>query len=286
MWNDDPNRLSDAELKAFFDRLFPHGFAGADVMEEVAPEGWEKSPLLACFHPSVEQVFKERIQFHQNLENMSRLRQKRGPDIPPPSRQPQPALEQVRSEWKETPINSMEEVTQLVGTCLWDIFSDNHEVIAADGRIVDIGSFRGASAFLDEFISGESGAWECGDEYRFYMGSWWISQRADLTSVYSMIFRRLKSLAADWVYHFPELHLVDLSPLRKKLERPEEYSPSKAFEDEQKELARQAELEKARAELAEIHEQSRREALDRPPPTTVRAYQEVFGGDPRGWPPA
>jgi hypothetical protein len=50
-------RLSDRKLYALFDRLFPHGFAGADVLAEVAPEGWERSPLLACFHPSVEQLF-------------------------------------------------------------------------------------------------------------------------------------------------------------------------------------------------------------------------------------
>ena len=51
-------RLDDDELKEFFDRLFPTGVATPDVLSEIAPEGWEKSPLLACFHPSVQQVFK------------------------------------------------------------------------------------------------------------------------------------------------------------------------------------------------------------------------------------
>lgn len=54
-------RRTDAELHALFDRLFPHGFAGADVLAEIAPDGWEQSPLLACFHPSVERVFEERL---------------------------------------------------------------------------------------------------------------------------------------------------------------------------------------------------------------------------------
>jgi hypothetical protein len=58
--NEEPaNRMSDAELKGFFGRLFPSGFAGPDVLAEIAPAGWEQSPLLACFHPSPEQVFKE-----------------------------------------------------------------------------------------------------------------------------------------------------------------------------------------------------------------------------------
>jgi hypothetical protein len=50
------NSYSDEELHAEFDRLFPHGFAGPDVLRELAPGGWENSPLLAVFHPSVDQL--------------------------------------------------------------------------------------------------------------------------------------------------------------------------------------------------------------------------------------
>ena len=63
----DHERLADPELHAFFDRLFPRGFAGADVLAEIAPDGWEQSPLLACFHPSVERVFEESRQLHRNI---------------------------------------------------------------------------------------------------------------------------------------------------------------------------------------------------------------------------
>ncbi len=55
-------RLTDAELHAFFDRLFPHGFAGVDVLTEIAPKGWEQSPLHACFHPSVEQRHQKAVE--------------------------------------------------------------------------------------------------------------------------------------------------------------------------------------------------------------------------------
>lgn len=280
--------LTDAELKTFFDRLFPHGFAGADVLAEVAPEGWENSPLLACFHPSAEQVFKERLEFHRNMERIANARWKRKSADLKSVPKPEPKLEDVRADWKDEPVNESDEVTELVGQCLWSVFSDNHDVMAADGRIVDIGSFRGASAFLDEYMTGPNHNWRGGDEYRFYMGTGSISQRADLMPVYCMIFRRLKELGADWEYHFPKLHLVDLSPLRSALEqeKPEEYSPSDAFAKQQEESARQAELEKSRAEFEEIYERSCREALDHPPPATVRAYQKVFGRDPNGWPPA
>jgi hypothetical protein len=38
----EDKRLTDRELHALFDRQFPHGFAGADVLAEIAPEGWAR----------------------------------------------------------------------------------------------------------------------------------------------------------------------------------------------------------------------------------------------------
>jgi len=284
--DEQTNRLTDAELKGVFDRLFPSGVAGPDVLAEIAPEGWENSPLLACFHPSVQHVFKEQLQIHRNIEDMIRSRREREPNNPKLAPRPEPTLEELSAEWKETPVNMTKEVTELIGLCLWDVFSDNHEVIASDGRVVDIGSFRGSSAFLDMYLSGTTGSWDRGSSMRFYMGTIWISDRADLSPVYRMIFRRIKMLGADWEYHFPELGLVDLSPLREALAKPEDYSPSEAFAKEQEENERKTKLEKMRAELAEIHEKSRHEALDRPEPSTVQSYQEIYGRDPKGWPPA
>jgi hypothetical protein len=280
-------RLADAELKEFFDRLFPHGFTGADVLAEIAPEGWEKSPLLACFHPSVEQVFKERVHVHRNIEELISIEREREPENPKLAPKPEPTLEAVRADWQDKPVNTREEVMKLVALCLWDVFSNNHDVIAADGRVADIGSFRGAARFLVEYLTGPNDDLWSLDYCRFYMGTIWISDRADLTPVYKMIFRRLKARGAEWEFHFPELGLVDLSPLRKVLEKqkPEEYSPSEAFGKEQEERERQAELERFRTELAEGGAQARRDALDHPPPVPVLAYQAVYGRDPKGWPP-
>jgi hypothetical protein len=136
-------------LCALFDLLLPNGFAGADVLDEVAPEGWEQSPLLASFHPSVEQLFEERVMFHRNLEEWRQLgRHGEGTTALEP--RPEPTLDDVRREHEPSPVNEEEEVTELVGLCLWDVFSDNHDVIAADGRLADIGLSRGAGAFPDE----------------------------------------------------------------------------------------------------------------------------------------
>jgi len=281
-------RLADAELKAFFDALFPQGFAGADVLAEIAPHGWEHSPLLACFHPSPEQVFEETLQIHRNVERLMRARREREPDNPKLASRPEPTLEEILADWKDEPVNVAEEVTSLVGRCVWDVFSDNHEVIAADGRIVDLGSFRGSAAFIVEYLRGPSEDMFSMDYCEFYMGTIWLSGRADLAPVYRMIFRRLQALGADWEYHFPEIGIVDLRPLKEALEpkKPEDYSPSEAFAKEQEDRERDEEIERARADLAEGNAQARRAALDRPPPATVRAYQEIFGREPKGWPPA
>jgi len=118
------------------------------------------------------------------------------------------------------------------------------------------------------------------------MGSAWISGRADLMPVYRMIFRRLNFLGADWEYAFPQLHLLDLSSLRQATEKPEEsYSPSEAFAKSEEERQEQIELDQARAELEEATNKARREAMEKPPPPTIKAYQAVYGRKPKGWPP-
>lgn len=280
-------RLADIELDAFFDQLFPNGFAGEDVLNEIAPEGWKYSPLLSCFHPSAEQLFKERLQIHRNIEGFIKAMRKRSDQATHVPR-PEPKLEEIRAEWKETQVNIADEVTELVGNCLWDVFSDNHDVVAADGRRVDIGSFRGASAFLDGYLrraSGEIPSWKEGDYMHFYMGTIWIGGRTDLIVVYSMIFRRLKQLGADWVYSFPEIYFANFSSLKAEFKEPSMYSPSEGWKASQEEEKHQAELEKLQAELNEINVQSRKEAMDMPVPSTVRGYQYVYASNPRGWPP-
>ncbi|OFV91835.1 MAG: hypothetical protein A3G76_06580 [Acidobacteria bacterium RIFCSPLOWO2_12_FULL_65_11] len=280
-------RLTEAELHAFFDRLFPHGFAGADVLVEVAPEGWEQSALLTCFHPSAERVFDESVQLHRNIGALRNARPRQ--DIARQTDETlfsEPTLEEVRRDYRPTPVQPPEELTELVGLCLWDVFSDNHDVIAADGRAVDIGSFRGAGAFLDEHLAAKRDAWDEGDYLRFYLGTIWIGARADCAPVYAMIFRRLKALGADWVYHFPELALVDLGGLRDEDSSPTRYSPNEALAAERAAREREAELARFRTDLNEINARAREEAMDRPLPATVRAYRQVCGRDPRGWPPA
>ncbi len=227
------------------------------------------------------------VQLHRNIEKLRNGRPRRDNDVQESERaSSEPTLEKVRREYQATPVRSHEEVTELVGLCLWDVFSDNHDVITADGRLADIGSFRGAGAFLDEHLTHGQEGWREGDYLRFYLGTIWISTRADLTPVYAMIFRRLRSVGADWAYHFPQLYLTELARSDSDNEHAGTYSVSESAAAELKAQKRRAEVARFRAEVDEMNARARDEAMDRPPPATVRAYRQVCGHDPRGWPPA
>ncbi len=276
------NTYSESDLEVEFDRLFPQGFAGPDVVQELAPAGWENSPLLAAFHPSPAQTYEEAIRFHRNIGMLRR------PDDQRPE-PPEPTLDEIARDFREHPIEAEQEVPELVGQCLWDIFSDSHEVVGPDGRVLNLGSFRGSGGFLAEVLNRQISV-ERYDYMTFYMGTIWLAQRADLTPVYQMIFRRLRSRGLDWIYHFPRLHAIDFRPLKEALDRKHEpdwlnYSPSEA-------LAKEAEQKEHDRELAEFREslddgfwEAVEEALRAPPPTTVKAYEAVYRCFPKGWPP-
>ena len=63
----DSESYSEAELSAEFERLFPRGFAGSDVLQELAPAGWETSPLAAVFRPAPTQLFEEALGMHRKV---------------------------------------------------------------------------------------------------------------------------------------------------------------------------------------------------------------------------
>ena len=239
---ENQNRLTDVAAHALLDRLFPLGVAGPDVLAELAPAGWDQSPLLACFHPSADQRREESRQFERNLLRLRALMSRR-----------------TGTEGAE---------------------------IAPSAEVTSDANTSGASAFLDEHLTTTvTDAWAVGDYLRFYMGTAWIAQRADLEPVYAMIFRRLRACGADWVYHFPRLCMVDLGRRQETGEQRRTYSPNEAIADQRAEAAREAKISRTRAELDEANDRAKKAAMDRRPPTIVIAYRSAFGRNPRGWPP-
>jgi hypothetical protein len=175
---------------------------------------------------------------------------------------------------------------------VWDIFSDQNEVIAQDGRVIHLGTLRGAGDFLAEFSKRQTGRREF-DYMSFYLGTSapWAETEDDLTQIYELVFHRLKRRELDWVYHFPRIHLVDFQPLREALDskdKPEwtDYSPSDAFAKGAADQQREREIAEFRDHLEADRNAAIEEALQKPAPSRVCAYRNVFGSWPTGWPPS
>ena len=288
----------------FLERLMPAGFAGADVLEELAPDGWDRCGLVRAFHPTLEQWHTERLAMHKNLawwrERGDARRRERGEEIPE-SREAPPNLEDSRATFEERVVDPEFECREIVGAVLWEIFSDNHSVIAGDGREVDLGSFRGTSSTLDIFDYNKGRefekqaednperdglhAWDRGDHMRFYMGLAFISRRADYRPVYELVFRRLQALGADWIYRFPRLNVFRFERSEEESDNPADYSPSAAFAQEQEQRQEDEAFARMQEDLETANRESAQAAAKAGPPPIVDAYRRVYGRLPSGWPP-
>lgn len=272
------NCLTDKESILFLEALFPSGLVDIDVQKELVSDGWDHSPYKAVFHPPPEQRYEEYIQIRRNLKKLSK-KHTSGEDY-----DKEPDFEEFCRDLKDHPVEPDRELTELMGLCLWDIFSDSHEVISPDGRIVDLGSQRGSAAFIAKWLNKkqEAGNYTYLD---FYMGTAMISQRADLTPVYRIIFQRIYKAGGDWIYHFPRLYLVRPPKDEKPPDEPETYDPAKAVTEE----IEKKEKEKKNRELEEMIRQGNREAAEEAaqgePPRIVVAYKDAYGHFPDGWPP-
>lgn len=289
--------LSDKEAFDFLGTMFPGGLKDPALIAELCPGGWENSPLFACFHPSPEQRYREDLDFSRNLRALTAgMRKRKAGDADPAPEEPTMSYGEFLAKHPEespelTDKDRIGEPAELIGLCLWDVFSDNHDVVAADDRTVHLGSFRGSAGMISDFMDGYAAGEDADpwDDKRgmgymdFYMGTWGISRRADLSPVYEMIFRRLKALGADWRYSFPRIHLIDFGGAAGDGDKP--YDPSEGFEKEQARRAREKELRAMRRKMDLDVVAAKREARATELPATVRAYQEVYGKFPAGWPP-
>ncbi len=181
------------------------------------------------------------------------------------------------------------EPADLLGRCLWDIYSNNHKVLTADGRAVDLGSFRAAAAFLAAFRSRREAnvdaARDPWDYLDFHMAT--LGKDADcLSPVYELIFTRMREAGLDWRYVHRRLYVIDFSGWDEEAGRFEDYDASRSVEREAERKRRAAETTELRAELDRLYRESVEEARTGAPPPVVRSYARVYGRHPDGWPPA
>lgn len=280
-------RLTEDQCWTLFEHMFPQDLEDCALVKELAPEGWDRSPLLLVYHPTAEQVYQEAVQIRKNLGNLLKK------DPVSPEEKPPLTLDAVKRDMIEHAPNPMEECADLLGCCLWDIFSDNHDVVTAEGTLVDLGSFRSTAGFIADFRHRSNHSHEDfgdrGDYMEFYMGTTLIRHRADLTPVYELIFRRMRHIGLSWRYAHPRLHAIDLGSLSNQAEDDEpealRYDPTESFWQERQLAKRQTERAEFEQSLDEAYRASIEKAHAEPPPATVRAYQLVYGHDPDGWPP-
>ena len=117
----DAESSSEAELLPDSTACSRTVSAARTSLQELAPAGWEASPLAAVFHPSPARLFEEAINMHRNLCALRRP----DDDRPLP---PEPTLDEVAREHVERAFDSTTEGRELVSLCLWDVFSDSHEL--------------------------------------------------------------------------------------------------------------------------------------------------------------
>ncbi len=179
------------------------------------------------------------------------------------------------------------EAADLMGRCLWDIFSDNHEVIDPDGGVIDLGSFRGSGDTLAAF--GTARARVAGLDWRwgyldFYMGTGPADRPAAMV-LHPILFRRLRAHDLHWRYSHPRFYQFDFGgpPQPESDQWPD---PSATVARGLADQKREAEVRALRESLDEAYRESVREAQSEPPPDIVVAYSQVYGRWPHGWPPS
>lgn len=187
------------------------------------------------------------------------------------------------------------ELADLLGRCLWDVFSNNHEVASADGVVVDLGSFRAAAGFIADFRgqrrSLDQRVHDAWDYLDFYMGTLGERHKDDLSPVYDLVFSRMRADGLDWRYSHPRLFVVDFSDRDDDLGDDEpaqflRYDPSRGVARDLERRQRAAELADLREMLDDAYQRSVEEAGAHPPPAIVQSYQRIYERWPVGWPPA
>ena len=278
MYTEKPQQSHKACIN-LFRKIFPDV---EFILKEFAPEGWKNSVYFFVFHPTPEQQYEEALQMHENMSSMFGKEKKSSKHRPP-------KFSDFIKKRDVDKIQPEKETVELTGYCLWDIFSNNHEVISEDGKVYDIGSFRGAAGFIAEFINMHRPAEDERYDYiDFYMGTIWIRERADLIPVYDWIFSNLKSLNCDWIYSFPRMNIISPDEIKEGMGldemKPEDYDHQKAFLEEAERGKRKEETRKMREKFDKIYDEEVENAKDKPLPKVVQAYKNVYKTLPDGWP--
>jgi len=255
------------------------------------------SPGRMCVARSLRRAGTNRpssASFIPALEELRLARGGGGKELPP---EPLPTL----ADFVDDPDGTVapdEEISRLVGLCLWDVFSDGHDVLDEGGREISLGSFRASAGFLADRLNEQVKTGQVqgpaidaatrAAEVQKVMGAAMPEVNNDL------LFQFLKEHQTG-PFDYMDFYLVDMRPLKERLDaqKAEEsgepdwagYCPEKELVNEEADREKDRELARMRESLDEGYRESVAAALNGPPPLTVQSYREIFGEWPTGWPP-
>lgn len=138
---DDNLHKSDSECIEILKHIF---IDPKNLYNKLAPNGWVKSEYINLLHPTPEQQHEESRRMTENINRL--LKKTKGKEEKTPD----------KSTFKQDDLNDipeLEEFIYVLGLTVYDIFSNNHEVIGSDNKIYNLGSMRGSGRFIADFIN-------------------------------------------------------------------------------------------------------------------------------------
>jgi len=252
------------------------------LREALAPEGWADSPLSDyAFSAPDEQEERAR----DAMDRVNEMLDDAGEEAM--DEDVQEMMFEHMHDRDPSPDVEDTGACDVMGMALWDVFSDNHDVVDPNGVAYHLGSFRGSAGTIAETLNE---TYDLGRRYTyidFYMGASLGEDDAPFRPVYEWIFRRLYERDCDWHYTFPRLYLMSFDqPEDEGPDDPAAYDPSASVERNLEREEKEEEIEELRKELDQMHREAVEKAKDESPPLVVQAYEGVFGEWPSGWPPA
>jgi hypothetical protein len=224
-------------------------FIFKDVVQfynKIAPNGFKCTDLILFLHPTAEQQYEEYISVRNNIIQLTKKSNQEDKEI-------------KCSDFKQddlTNISEYDEFLYILGLSIYDIFSNNHEVIGNDNKIYDFGSFRGSGGFIADFFNDNFPDNSSNYDYMdFYMGTIWIKRRGILTPFYEYIFQKLKDFHCEWKYSFPRMHLIDLKKIFDTSvdDKIEDYKPEKELQKQLELAEKDKQVKKFQEELDKIY---------------------------------
>jgi len=244
---------------------------------KIAPYGLKNTDLILFLHPTAEQQYEEHIRVRNNINRLTKKISQEDKEI-------------KINDFKQddlTKISEYNEFLYILGLSIYDIFSNNHEVIGNDNKIYDFGSLRGSGGFIADFFNDNFPDNSLNYDYMdFYMGTIWINGRGNLIPFYEYIFQKLKDFHCESKYSFPRMNLIDPKKILETLvdNKIEDYKPEKALQKHLELTEKDKQIKKFQDELDKIYYEEYEEAKYKPLSQLVQAYKNIYGQLPNGHP--